>query len=230
MKVSAVIVAAGKGKRMGLGKNKAFLDLEGKPLLVHTLSRWQRFSCVTDITVVAGEEELGLVKELIKQHRLSKVRHVVAGGRERQESVFYGLKALGQEPPDVVLIHDGARPFLAEGYVQQVVDAVQRYGAAILAVPVKDTIKVVDNGHIASTLDRSKLWAAQTPQGFKYALIVKAHEEARRQQREATDDAALVEAMGHAVYIVPGSEYNIKLTTPEDIDLARSILKRSEEA
>lgn len=229
MKVSGIIVAAGKGRRMGLGKNKAFLDLNGKPLLIHTLSRWQQFNCITELTVVVGKEDLNLVQELVKQHGLSKVSQVVTGGKERQESVFLGLQAAGKSKPDIVLIHDGARPFVTEEHVGQLVDAVQQHEAGVLAVPVKDTIKVATNGLIEKTLERSRLWAAQTPQGFRYGLIMEAHQQARRENREATDDAALVEAMGRAVYIVPGSEYNIKLTTPEDIELARSILKRSEE-
>jgi 2-C-methyl-D-erythritol 4-phosphate cytidylyltransferase len=228
MSIAALILAAGQGQRMGLGYNKMFLELLDKPLLAHTLKVWQPLDEVEQLVVVTGAKEVNRVKELVDRYRFSRVTHVVAGGNTRQESVYQGLLSLVEHQPDIVLIHDGARPFVNRQLIKDLINAVRQYGAAILAVPVKDTIKVAEEGQIKSTLDRSRLWAAQTPQGFRFPLIIKAHQEAIRMNRTGTDDAALVEALGHLVYIVHGSAGNIKVTTPDDIRLALAMLKRGE--
>ncbi|GAA0380757.1 2-C-methyl-D-erythritol 4-phosphate cytidylyltransferase [Bacillus horti] len=229
MRIAAVICAAGQGKRMGLGRNKQFLELKGKPLLIHTLERWKSFSFIDELVVVVGAAEVGEVQELIQAYQLNHVSQVVAGGAERQDSVYQGLLALKETSPNVVLIHDGARPFIREKHVAELIEAVKEREAAVVAVPVKDTIKRVDDQqHITETLKRDELWAMQTPQGFSYSLILEAHETALEQRVLATDDAALVELLGHQVSVVQGDELNIKLTTPQDIQLAAFILSSQE--
>lgn len=229
MRVGVIVCAAGQGKRMVLGKNKQFLELQGKPLLIHTLQQWEYSSSdIKDITVVVGQGEVERVEELIHSEQWSKNYTVVVGGDERQESVYQGLLAIANpQQPDIVLIHDGARPFFTLEEVEELIKKTRLHGAAVLAVPMKDTIKRVTNeGQIEETLDRSKLWAVQTPQAFTYPLILQAHQWAREESIIATDDASLVEKLMSPVYIVQGSYNNIKLTTPEDIDLAEFLLQR----
>lgn len=213
---------------MGLGRNKQFLELQGRPLLIHTLQQWEKSSDIKEITVVVGPGEVEKVQEMIHKEQWCKDYTVVVGGNERQESVYQGLLALDTPPhPDIVLIHDGARPFFALGEIEELIEKARLYGAAVLAVPMKDTIKrVTSQGQIEETLDRSKIWAIQTPQAFTYSLIFQAHQWARKKSILATDDASLVEKLNKPVYIVQGSYNNIKLTTPEDIDLAEFLLQR----
>jgi 2-C-methyl-D-erythritol 4-phosphate cytidylyltransferase len=230
MQIAVVVCAAGFGKRMGLGENKQFLNLEGKPLLIHTLQRFEAMRSINDITVVAAGGEESRVQALTKQYKLSKVKRVVTGGEERQDSVYNGLLALKSVEPDIVLIHDGARPFVQTEHVERLIEAVQSHQAATLGVPVKDTIKEVqivqDNERLVQkTLDRSKLWSVQTPQGFSYPLILNAHEQAQEKRFQATDDSVLVERLGQPVYMVLSSPHNMKLTTPEDIQMAQFLLR-----
>jgi 2-C-methyl-D-erythritol 4-phosphate cytidylyltransferase len=231
MRISAIICAAGQGKRMGLGKNKQFLELEGKPLIIHTLQQWEECDRIDEVTVVVGRGEEDLIQRLITTYQLKKAYQVITGGEERQESVYQGLLSIGRsKKPDIVLIHDGARPFITAQEINQLLEKLTVYDAAVLAVPLKDTIKkAAKDGHIEETLDRSQLWAIQTPQAFRYSLIWQAHQQAKRDEILATDDAALVERMDTPVYIVQGSYNNIKLTTPEDIELAEFMLQRRKE-
>lgn len=227
MKVAAVICAAGQGKRMQMKENKQFLLLNDKPLLIHTLEKWEQADAVDVLTVVVADGEIERVQALIDTYDLRKVKRIVVGGQERQDTVYNGLVALRQDQPDIVLIHDGARPFITTAQIESCISNVKEHGAAVLGVPVQDTIKTVSDELIAThTLDRSTLWAVQTPQGFTYSLIVKAHEQARHEGYIATDDAALVERMGLPVYIVQGNRHNIKLTAPADIELAKFMLKK----
>lgn len=230
MHISAIICAAGQGKRMGLGRNKQFLELNGKPLLVHTLQKWLSFIGIKQLVVVVSEGDLEEVQQMIQgyglQSQSTKIMLVI-GGQERQDSVYQGLLALQATAPDAVLIHDGARPFVTAEQIEQLIRVLETDTAAVLAVPVKDTIKRVDDkGHITETLQRNELWAIQTPQAFHYSLIMGAHQHALEQEILATDDAALVEAVGHRVKVVQGHEHNIKLTTPEDILLATYLLEK----
>jgi 2-C-methyl-D-erythritol 4-phosphate cytidylyltransferase len=228
VKIGVIVCAAGQGKRMGLGRNKQFLELHGKPLLIHTLQQWEKSSGIMEITVVVGQGEVEKVRKLIHKEQWNKNYTVVVGGNERQESVYQGLLSLATDPhPDIVLIHDGARPFFELQEIEELIEKARVHGAAVLAVPMKDTIKRVTNeGQIEETLDRSKLWAIQTPQAFTYSLILQAHQWATDEGVLATDDASLVEKLNKPVYIVQGSYNNIKLTTPEDIDLAEFLLQR----
>lgn len=231
MRISAIICAAGQGKRMGLGHNKQFLELHDKPLLVHTLQRWQEFRMLEQLVLVVGEGDVQQVKHLIHEYKLTGVSEIVIGGKERQDSVYQGLLALKKRQPEAVLIHDGARPFVQEEQLELLVKILKTEQAAVLAVPVKDTIKRVDQqGKILETLPRPELWAIQTPQAFHYPLVLEAHEHAQKQGILATDDAALIERLGLTVKVVQGHEHNIKLTTPEDLGLAQWILQEQSSA
>lgn len=224
--MAALILAAGEGKRMGLGFNKVLVPLGGKPLLAHTLTIWQEAEGIDEVVVVTGQKDVESVRKLVTRFGFRRVTGVLEGGKTRQESAYKGLIHLKKSGPEVVLIHDGARPFITAEQVQRLAEAVRRHGAATLAVPVKDTLKKVVGDQVSTTVDRSDLWAAQTPQGFQYSLILEAHEKAAAQGLKATDDAQLVERLGHPVHIVLGSSTNIKVTTPDDLALALAILQR----
>lgn len=221
-----IIPAAGQGKRMQAGKNKQFIQLEDKPVIVHTLSTFQNDPNCKQIVLVINKKEKNEFQALIETYHLTKVVRLVSGGTERQHSVFAGLKALPQENADaLVLVHDGARPFVTIDMISRVAKKAAATGAAVLAVPIKDTLKRSDGSVIIETVDRSELWAVQTPQAFHYSLLFEANVHAEQKQIEATDDASLVEAFGRDVSIVMSDETNIKLTTPEDLIFANVILK-----
>lgn len=225
-KVGVVIVAAGKGSRMRSAVSKQYLLLQNRPIILHTLTAFQAIDELDDIVLVVGAEDVVMVENWVDQYKLDKVRRVVSGGSERQYSVYKGLRELG-ESVEWVLIHDGVRPFVTEEAIYNLLAEVKRSDAAVLAVPVKDTIKAVDaEGYIESTPDRSKLWSIQTPQAFRRELIIASHEEAETVGFEGTDDAMLVERRGIAVKIVEGDYDNIKITTPEDLPRAELILRR----
>ncbi|WP_102349366.1 2-C-methyl-D-erythritol 4-phosphate cytidylyltransferase [Bacillus sp. Marseille-P3661] len=221
-----VIPAAGQGKRMNAGMNKQFIKLNDVPVIIHTLNVFNSDSDCKGIVLVANKDEIQSFNELIQEHNVSKVIDIVEGGKERQHSVFNGLKALNGAD-DIVLIHDGARPFVKHATIHKLVEAAVNYDSAIVAVPVKDTIKSVKDGIVEKTMERSSLWSVQTPQAFRLALILKAHEQAEDERYLGTDDASLVEIIGKPVHIVMGDYENIKLTTPEDLVYGEAILKRN---
>ena len=224
MVVSALIPAAGRGERMGGGVKKPFLLLDDKPIIVHTLSRFQRCDLIDEIVPIVSAEDIDRTWRIVGKYEFTKVTKVVPGGETRQRSVYNGLRTLG-ERTDVVVIHDGVRPFVTDEIIRGCVKMAFKAGAAIAAVPVKDTIKEVSpEGIVLHTLERNRLWAIQTPQVFQKKLILKAHEIALERGIEATDDAALVEMMGGKVHVIMGSYENIKITTPEDLILARALL------
>lgn len=222
----ALILAAGKGTRMGQGKEKAFLPLAGKPLLAWTLFAFEAFSRIHELIVVVPpncEEECR--KEVIVPYGISKAK-VVSGGNERQDSIQNGFAEI-EGLCNLVIIHDGARPFVTQALLEKTLDAAEQTGAAVVAVPVKDTIKIVDEGGmVQKTLDRSCLWAVQTPQAYRYSIIKQALEEAKRGNFYGTDDASLVERLGKPVQIVTGSYENIKVTSPEDLVFGEIILRK----
>ena len=227
MKVIALVPAAGMGKRMGAEINKQYLLLAGKPILSHTLQIFEDAPFVDDIFVIVPEAEIPYCREhVVERHGFAKVRGIVAGGAERQHSVMNGLRAatpIGDD--DVVLIHDGVRPFVSERVLERAVEVARIHDGALVAVPVKDTIKVVVDGIVKATPAREELWQAQTPQAFRYSVIMAAHEIAAAERYLGTDDAALVEWMGKDVHIVMGDYRNIKITTPEDLVLAEAFLR-----
>ena len=218
----AIIVAAGSSTRME-GVDKTFAILEGRPLIAHTLQRFEEFPLVSQIVLVLAAHSVDLGRELVRNQGYGKVNHVCAGGARRQDSVKAGLDAL--QLCDWVMVHDGARPGLDAALLQRGLDAAiaSPSGAAIAGVPVKDTIKVVDSaGLVSDTPPRETLWAAQTPQIFAYDLLCRAHADF---QGDATDDAMMVEALGCQVTIFPGSYENLKVTTPEDLAVMEAMLR-----
>ena len=220
--VGAIIVAAGSSTRMA-GVDKTFAPLLGKPLIAHTIDRFEEFSPVTQIILVLAAGSLDIGRSMVQERGYRKVSHVCAGGARRQDSVRAGLEAL--EPCRWVMVHDGARPGLDTALLQRGLAAVSAspHGAAIAGVPVKDTIKVVDvDGVVKDTPSRETLWAAQTPQVFGYDLLCRAHAEF---EGDATDDAMMVEALGYQVSVFPGSYENLKVTTPEDLAVVEAVLR-----
>lgn len=229
MKVAAVVAAAGVGRRMQKSVPKTYLPLAGKPVLLHTLEVFEKVPEVHEVVVVVHPEDLEYCQqEIIEPHGLKKVLRLVPGGRERQDSVYNALKILHKEAEalEIILVHDGARPLLEPGLVRRVVAAARRHGAAIPALPCQDTLKrVSQKGEVLETVNRQELWQVQTPQGFRAALLFEAYREAMARDFYATDEAALVEALGKTVMVVPGSKFNLKITTPEDLLLAEAILR-----
>jgi 2-C-methyl-D-erythritol 4-phosphate cytidylyltransferase len=230
MKTDVLICAAGQGKRMGLGHNKLFLELQQVPVLIHTIKVWEGLAGIRKIILVVAADEIEIVKEMLQDFSFSKEISLVVGGSERQESVLNGILSYQrQEEPEYIMIHDGARPFITETEIESVLDAAVQSGAAILAVPAKDTIKrVSQNLLVQETLDRSTLWSVQTPQAFQFRELLQAYKEAAKDGYLGTDDASLLERKGIPVQIVQGSYDNIKLTTLEDITIAEHILKKKE--
>lgn len=223
--LGVVIVAAGKGSRMRTEESKQYLELNGKPILVHTLALFQRIGAVNTIVLVTGSNDVERCKAYVEQYGLTKVRHIIVGGKERQDSVYRGLQAL-EGSVEWVMVHDGVRPFAAEEHIMACWRKAMETNAAVLAVPVKDTIKVVDPaGTIQSTPDRRSLWAIQTPQAFRFSLLLQAYEQAEKDQFVGTDDAMLVERIGTPVQVVEADYYNIKITTPEDLPWASWIIQ-----
>lgn len=222
MKVCALIMAGGSGRRMGGGTKKQYLKIGGREILRVTAEVFESSPLIDEIIIVAGSDDADNVKRLLCG--MDKIKKVVCGGSERQYSVHNGLKAA--EGCDIVLIHDGVRPFVTEGEIAACIDEAKKGGACVLGVPVKDTIKFCDeNGIVKVTPERSLLWAAQTPQCFKYELIRRAYDEAARDGFLGTDDASLAERIGIDVKMVAGSYKNIKITTPEDLVTAEAIIR-----
>lgn len=221
----AIVPAAGSGNRMGGRQPKQFLSLRGVPLLVRTLVALARSRVVGGIVVVAPPTAVERTRRLIARHRAPRVLAVVSGGRERQESVWLGLQAVPSDA-EVVVVHDGVRPFVTGGLVRTVVRAARRWGAATCGVPVRETVKRAREGVVEATLDREGLWLVQTPQAFGRTLLWEAHEKARRDGFVGNDDAVLVERLGVTVRMVAGPAENLKITTPADLARARRLLAR----
>lgn len=225
MKVSVIIPSAGYGERMG-GIKKPYILLDGKPILFHTLRVFQKCPLVNDINIVIAEGDEQKCRDEVISYCNEKVSQIVVGGSTRQESVFNGLKSLPLDT-DLVVIHDCVRPFVTNDMIEASLNSAEEWGAAIVAVPVKDTIKESeDNVFVDKTLNRQRLWSIQTPQVFKYEIILHAHLLAREKNIQATDDSSLVEMFGNCkVKLVMGTYENIKVTTPIDLIIAEAILK-----
>jgi len=227
---SAVIVAAGRGRRMNMDVNKMYIDIGGKPVLARTIQAFEDCRLIDEIVLVVNEHDIVYCKQnTVDEYGFTKVKTIAAGGKERQNSVYNGLLAVNNGC-GIVLIHDGARPFVSEKSIIDSINAADRFGAACVAVPVKDTIKRADDaGLVYETLDRSTLWSIQTPQAFRYSLIMKAHQKAMEDGFIGTDDATLVERLGIKPKLVMGSYDNIKITTREDLALAEVIADAMDE-
>ncbi|MDH7513220.1 MAG: 2-C-methyl-D-erythritol 4-phosphate cytidylyltransferase [Clostridiales bacterium] len=218
-RVSAIIVAAGKGKRFGSAKQ--FALLRGKPLLDWSLEKFESHPDVDEIVLVLPDDR----EKAAYLGRSRKVIAVVAGGPRRQDSVFCGVEALDPERAHIVLVHDGVRPFVSCALITRVIEETQRKGAAIPAVPVEETVKEVDGTRVVRTLDRERLYRVQTPQGFLYPVLRTALERAREEGYSGTDEAALLERTGEMVAVVAGDPRNIKVTTPLDLKMAEACLE-----
>lgn len=226
-KLGIVIPAAGQGKRMGAGYNKQFLTLMGEPMLAHTVRLFEQSSYVSEIVVVGAEADVPIIVELVHHHKFDKVK-ICKGGVQRQDSVRAGVQALSSAIQRIV-VHDGARPLLTLEDFHRFLDETEKFKAAIMAIPVKDTIKQVhETGKVIATLTRERLRAVQTPQIFDRAILAEAHYQAVSAGYYGTDDASLLEWMGYPVQVIEGSQENIKVTTPEDLWLAERILAMRE--
>ncbi|MBD2088878.1 2-C-methyl-D-erythritol 4-phosphate cytidylyltransferase [Microcoleus sp. FACHB-1515] len=220
-----LIPAAGSGRRMGSDRNKLLLPLRGQPLLAWTLTAAKAAESIHWIGIIGQPDDWPDFKEIASSLGLRV--HLISGGTTRQESVYRGLQAL-PAVADRVLIHDGARCLATPDLFDRCAEALVKHSGLIAAVPVKDTIKLVESGslQIAQTIDRSRLWAAQTPQGFEVEKLRRCHAQAEQQHLEVTDDAALFEHFGLPVQIVPGEDTNLKVTTPVDLAIAEYILQQ----
>lgn len=234
---AVIVLAAGQGKRMGGSVQKQYLLLEGKPVLFYALQAFQQSERIDEIILAVGDEEQRRFcqKEVAEQYGFTKISHIVLGGRERYHSVHHALAAMEAGQDGYVFIHDSARPFVTEAMIERALEAAETYRACVVGMPVKDTIKLADeNGFAQATPPRDRLWMIQTPQVFETGLIRSAYEELIRKEEELTgqgiritDDAMVVETFTDVpVRLVPGSYENIKITTPEDLEIAQVFLKR----
>ncbi len=238
-KIGAIVPAAGLGRRFGAGENKSLFEFMGKPLVVWALQALQSVDEIGEIIPVVKEEDLKAAADLVERYNIAKVRQIVPGGRERQDSVYNGLRALDNET-SIVVIHDGARPLVNSLLIKNSISQLDGFDGIVVGVPVKDTIKEVKGKEPASggakglgdglivlrTLNRNVLWAVQTPQTFNYAKIREAHGRALAEGYYATDDAALIEHYGGRVRIIEGSYMNLKITTLEDVNIAETLYRR----
>ncbi|MCX5726915.1 MAG: 2-C-methyl-D-erythritol 4-phosphate cytidylyltransferase [Candidatus Saganbacteria bacterium] len=225
MKTVAIIVAGGSGKRIEGNLPKQFLMLSGKPILAHTIEKFERCDLVDEIILVVPESYLDYCSQsIVDKYGFGKIRRITCGGEERQDSVYQGLKAFS-DSTSIVAIHDGVRPLVTPEIVAGSIKLCQQKKAVIVAVPAKDTIKRVECGLVTATLDRRELWLVQTPQVFEYKLIMEAHKKAREENFIGTDDSVLVERLGCEVSVLEGNYNNIKITTTEDLLVAEKLLK-----
>ncbi|GAB4115980.1 MAG: 2-C-methyl-D-erythritol 4-phosphate cytidylyltransferase [Candidatus Caldatribacteriota bacterium] len=226
MKIVALIPAAGLGRRMNNKISKPFILISGKPLIAYTLETFEKCSLIQQIClVINSEEKEKFIRDIVVKYNLHKVEKLIKGGDTRQASVYNGLNSL-EKDTDLVVIHDGARPLIKEDLIRASIEVASQYGSAILALPSKDTIKLISNDLLVEeTLCRERIWRAQTPQTFRYDIVFSAYQRAIKEGINATDDAAIVERCGYKVKLVMGSEENIKITTPFDILLAQNLLK-----
>lgn len=223
--ISAIILAGGKGKRMGSAISKQFIDIKGKPIIYYTLKKFSENKKIDNIIVVLPEDEVKYFKEnILKKYEL-RINKIVIGGKERQDSVYNALKSLKNSSTDIVLIHDGARPFISERIINEGIKFAEIYGAAAPGVMPKDTIKVKNEKNFSvDTPNRANLVSIQTPQVFKFDEILECHEKIRYNGEMVTDDTMVVEKYGYSAYLYDGEYTNIKVTTPEDLILAERLI------
>lgn len=232
-RVVVIIPAAGSGKRMQQSVNKQFLEIGGQTIIERTLRAFEKSEKVNEIIVVTKDTDMESVNSIIETGNIQKIRCVVEGGAERQDSIYNGLQ-MTKEEDQWILVHDGARPFITDEMIDEMIDdLINRNNpqsklekSLIMAVPSKDTIKRVDGDCVKETLKRAELWNVQTPQGFSRELLIEAYEKAKKEGFTGTDDASLVEWMGYPVHVHYGSYENIKITTPDDLYLGEAILKK----
>ena len=220
---SVIIVAAGSGKRMQRNINKQFIKINEKEIIAHTIDAFYKNENINEIIFcIKKEEEEFFKKEIIQKNDFKNIK-IAYGGKERQDSIYNGLKSVNKNCK-IVLIHDGARPFVDNRIIEESISVAKEKKAVVVGVPVKDTIKIVVDGNITDTPNRDNLWSAQTPQTFDYELITKAYDEAYKENYYGTDDSMLVENIGQEVTMIMGSYENIKITSPEDLNIGEQIL------
>ncbi len=224
MQYDVILPAAGSGKRMAAGCNKLFLELRQKPILIHTLEVFQQDDACKGIWLAVKPEERSYIESLLVKYNITKVKALSDGGAERQYSVNACVKKVKDR--DIVLVHDAARPFITIPIIHKLAEVAHSKGAAIAGVRAKDTMKRVKDGMIEETVDRSSLWMIQTPQAFDFEVLKRAEQLAERDHFLGTDEAMLVERMGHSVYIVESSYENVKITTKEDLVFGEAILSQ----
>lgn len=223
--VTAIIVAAGKSERMGGGADKAFLSLGSKPVVAWSLLAFEKNADIDSIILVVRKDQVTAAKAVARMFGISKLAKIVAGGARRQDSVQAGLKEVDSDTR-IVAVHDGARPCVSQEVISDVIKSAKRGAASVTGCRMRDTVKIVEKGStVSQTVDRSKYWAVQTPQAFPYSMLRKAYAAVEAEQKEVLDDAQAVEAMGESVKICESNKLNIKITTPEDLQIAAAILK-----
>ncbi|NQT91541.1 MAG: 2-C-methyl-D-erythritol 4-phosphate cytidylyltransferase [Lentisphaerae bacterium] len=219
-----VIVAAGRSERMGGKVDKAFLSLGMKPVLAHSLTAFEKCSDIAGVILVVRKDRVGAARNMAQMFGCTKVKRVVAGGVMRQVSVENGLAVLGEDV-GIVVVHDGARPCVTPELISETIKTAKRYGSGVAAVRITDTVKQVDKGYtVKKTLDRTKLWAVQTPQTFKREILEKSFAIVKKKGAKITDEASALELAGQKVHLVPATVSNIKVTAPEDLSLAAALL------
>src|SRR3989344_1953336 len=223
----AIIVAAGKSRRMKKSINKVFLPLISKPMIYYTIKNFQECNLIDEIIVVAQKNDIKKINEIKQEYNFNKIKKIAEGGIERQDSVHKGLISIkNAKNDDVIVVHNGSSPLVKENEIVECINAAKKYGAAVSGFPLKDTIKKINNDFVEKTIDRKDVYQVQTPQAIKYGLFVKAFENAERWGLKFTDDVSLVEALGKKVKIVPCSYENIKITTEDDLRIAEGILMK----
>lgn len=224
MFVSVIIAAAGNSTRYGTGNSKQFLLLEGIPVLIKSVQAFEQIDEVKEIIITARKQDFDVIESFLQQYNIKKVKSVVEGGATRQDSIAAAVKKVSEET-EIIAVHDGARPLVSKETIIGVIEKAVEKGAAACAVPVKDTIKIIDSsGKIVTTPDRASLRAVQTPQVFDFALYKEAIDKAVSESKQYTDDCQLIESMGHPVYLTDGDYENIKITTPDDLLVAEKFL------
>lgn len=224
MFVSVIIAAAGNSTRYGTGKSKQFLILDNTPVLIKSIQAFEEIDDVNEIIVTARKQDFEVIEDFIAQYGVRKVKHIVEGGATRQDSIYAAVEKV-DEKADLIAVHDGARPLIKREVIESVIQKADEVDAAACAVPVKDTIKIIDSsGKIVTTPERASLRAVQTPQIFRFSLYKEAIEKAVSEGKQYTDDCQLVESMGYPVYLVDGDYENIKITTPDDLLVAEKFL------
>jgi 2-C-methyl-D-erythritol 4-phosphate cytidylyltransferase len=224
MAYQVIIPAAGQGKRMGAGKNKLLLELNSIPVFIHSLKVFEEDELCDGIILAIHPQDEAEFNSLLKKYGVKKVLELVPGGKERQDSIYNALKTVKGD--GIILVHDAARPFIRKEHIHGLLDTALETGAAIIGVQAKDTMKTVRDDVVMATVERSSLWAVQTPQAFRFSVLYRAYEQAEKDGFIGTDDSSLVERISHPVTMVEGDYDNIKLTTKEDLFFAQAILQK----
>ena len=223
----AIIVAAGKSRRMKKGINKLFLPLLNKPMIYYTIKNFNNCNFINEIVVVAQKNDIKKINEIKQKFNFNKIKKIVEGGKERQDSVYNGLMSIKNAKNDyVIVVHNGSNPLIKENEIAECINAAKKHGAAVAGFPLKDTIKKIKKDFVEKTIDRKDVYQMQTPQAIQYGLFVKAFENAKKKKLKFTDDVSLVEALGKKVKIVQCSYENIKITTQDDLRIAEGILMK----